>query len=566
LRFVTYCVLAFVVPLLSHTALAITKNSLRQSTTAQIAEMVDRRELSTEFFNNILAGNNIENKIAAIKGLGRIGGASIIPLIKRFTHDKNKDVRRASIFAIGLSGAKEANTILWQQLEIESDETVRKEIYLALGNLGQDGLISKVIDRLASEKSLVIQSSMFQSLAMALTYHSELKEDFSRLNYRLLLDIVKQDNQVSTNVLYFLARIPKIRKYIKTPQLPKYTDIIQTTTNKRLLAKLIGKIAKKSHLADRKLLSWLIEQSEQADVGLATEAIRSMGNFVYIPQSRIQLGKLSVANNRLIAQTALATLASSGLDARRLIKLLKNHLKSEYPVMVVTAMAGLIERQKREDMSWAFKILSNKNSFVKINFASLIYQKDKQGFANVIKLLSSDPDKSVSSYAKSLLAKDSTGKSAKTAVKAYTEAAEAAKKQVVLHTSKGDIKIQLSKETPYTALNFVTLVNQGFYNDSYFSRVIGNFVAQGGDISGDGNGGSNQTIREEISYLSHEIGTVGMATSGKDTGDSQFFINTGNNIHLDRNYTVFGKVISGMEVVFALSNGEQIISAEVIKP
>ena len=88
-------------------------------------------------------------------------------------------------------------------------------------------------------------------------------------------------------------------------------------------------------------------------------------------------------------------------------------------------------------------------------------------------------------------------------------------------------------------------------------------VAQGGDTIGDREGASPFTIREEINYRKHSPMTVGMATSGKDTGSSQFFINTARNPHLDRNYTIFGKVIEGHDIVMAMSNGVQIIEVNI---
>ena len=94
--------------------------------------------------------------------------------------------------------------------------------------------------------------------------------------------------------------------------------------------------------------------------------------------------------------------------------------------------------------------------------------------------------------------------------------------------------------------------------------MIGNFVVQGGDDIGNGEGSSGKIIREEINFIPHELMTVGMATGGKDTGSSQFFINTGRNLHLDRNYTVFGKVIQGQDNVLSMTHGEKIISVEII--
>ena len=168
----------------------------------------------------------------------------------------------------------------------------------------------------------------------------------------------------------------------------------------------------------------------------------------------------------------------------------------------------------------------------------------------------------MASYARGLLKSAENNSSRKKGSPPFEIALKASDKILRLKTTAGNIDIKLNKQAIFTAANFLELARKGYYDNSYFSRVIGNFVAQGGDTIGDGNGSSNLSIREEISYLSHKIGSVGMATSGKDTGDSQFFINTANNTHLDRNYTVFAEVIDGLNNALKLSNGDKIISIE----
>lgn len=342
------------------------------------------------------------------------------------------------------------------------------------------------------------------------------------------------------------------------------TNRLKSPANKRILVRLIGKVTKKNHPENRQLLSWLIEQSESDNVTLVVESINAMGSLLDIAQARLQLGKLHGAKNPLIAQSAFQVLANSSLDGMQIMQLLKKQLKSKNPAMVVTAISGLVKRQERDEMSWAIKILSHKSDFVRIRFAQIIANKDKKGFTNVLKMISKGTNSAVADYAKSLLSDDNP-KAILTKTQPYKEALESVSKRVVLHTSAGDIQFKMNDQAVYTSARFIQLVKQGYYNGSYFSRMVGNFVAQGGDSIGDMDGGSGKMIREEISYLSHLKGSVGMATSGKDTGDSQFFVNLGDNLHLDRKYTLFAEVVNGMDVIFQLSNGDKIISAEILK-
>jgi cyclophilin family peptidyl-prolyl cis-trans isomerase len=143
------------------------------------------------------------------------------------------------------------------------------------------------------------------------------------------------------------------------------------------------------------------------------------------------------------------------------------------------------------------------------------------------------------------------------------DVARALSSRVAMLTSRGLITLDLSSATPLTATNFVSLVERGFYDGLSFHRVVPDFVAQGGDPRGDGNGGSKALIREEISLEGHTQGTVGMATSGKDTGSSQFFFNHGYNVHLDADYTVFGRITSGLEAAESLEQGDRVVWAFV---
>ena len=119
-----------------------------------------------------------------------------------------------------------------------------------------------------------------------------------------------------------------------------------------------------------------------------------------------------------------------------------------------------------------------------------------------------------------------------------------------LETAKGTIEIELSVlDAPQTTRNFITLARKGYFNGLQVHRVVPNFVIQTGDPRGDGSGGPGYSIRDELNERPYVRGTVGMALSGPDTGGSQFFITHSPQPHLDAKYTVFGHVVSGMEIV-----------------
>ena len=126
----------------------------------------------------------------------------------------------------------------------------------------------------------------------------------------------------------------------------------------------------------------------------------------------------------------------------------------------------------------------------------------------------------------------------------------AKKYSAILHTEKGDITVELyAKDTPNMVNNFVFLARQGFYNGTTFHRVIGGFMAQGGDPTGSGSGGPGYAFKDEPTPNKHGVGTLSMANAGPHTNGSQFFITYAPQPHLDGRHTVFGTVTEGMDVV-----------------
>lgn len=131
-------------------------------------------------------------------------------------------------------------------------------------------------------------------------------------------------------------------------------------------------------------------------------------------------------------------------------------------------------------------------------------------------------------------------------------------------TSKGVITILLFvDEAPGSVANFIALVREGRYSDKYFHRVVPNFVAQGGCPRGDGYGSESYSIRSEFSRRRYKTGSVGLASAGKDTESSQWFITHSPTPHLDGAYTIFAEVVEGMNIVHQLEVGDKILKIEL---
>lgn len=140
--------------------------------------------------------------------------------------------------------------------------------------------------------------------------------------------------------------------------------------------------------------------------------------------------------------------------------------------------------------------------------------------------------------------------------------------QAKITTKYGEMVVELLEdETPNTVANFVSLIEKGYYDGLKFHRVVPDFVIQGGDPTGTGAGGPGYRIRceAETNKTKHSRGVLSMAHAGKDTGGSQFFITHRATPHLDGKHTVFGRVISGVEIVDKVQQGDLMDKVTMIR-
>lgn len=142
--------------------------------------------------------------------------------------------------------------------------------------------------------------------------------------------------------------------------------------------------------------------------------------------------------------------------------------------------------------------------------------------------------------------------------------------KAIITTNHGTMEVEFfENDAPNTVANFKKLSKEGFYNGLTFHRVIPDFVIQGGCPNGTGGGGPGYTIDCELDGDNqyHDRGVLSMAHAGRNTGGSQFFIchSRNNTSHLDRNHTVFGKVVKGVDIVDEVRQGDTIQSIEIIE-
>lgn len=137
-------------------------------------------------------------------------------------------------------------------------------------------------------------------------------------------------------------------------------------------------------------------------------------------------------------------------------------------------------------------------------------------------------------------------------------------KKAVIETDKGQFTIELSSDAPLASSNFIFLAKEKFYDGLTFHRREEGFVIQGGDPLGNGKGGPGYTFADEPVTGDYLRGVVAMANAGPNTNGSQFFIMLTDHPELPKNYTIFGKIIEGMETIDELTVGDVMKKVSII--
>jgi cyclophilin family peptidyl-prolyl cis-trans isomerase/HEAT repeat protein len=286
------------------------------------------------------------------------------------------------------------------------------------------------------------------------------------------------------------------------------------------------------------LRSWVDDSALPAQA--APDVLRALAAFKANDLGQVLRKQMSAKDVvvRAAAAELLGELAADEANTRVLVEALPLSARDELNDAALSILDSLA-KQKTPAANEAIKtMLDSQDYLVRRRAAALLKANGAGDFSQRAQLIT--PRNSAADYARALAR--------------MTKSVRA-----LVSTDKGAFTIELLPEdAPLNVDNFVQLVKSGYFNNITFHRVVPNFVVQGGDPRGDGNGGPGYQIRCEINEVPYERGAVGMALSGKDTGGSQWFVTHSPQPHLDGGYTVFGRVVSGMEVVDAIARGDRI--------
>lgn len=470
-----------------------------------------------------------EVKITALYSMARLKISQALPLYKEYLADADPFVRSIAVRGLNNVKADEA-TYLLSMAANDSDPGVKAQAIAALGNKESNEAQKQLLRKLDREDSPIIIVTILNALraqdndgAIAETY-----------------DIIRifGSEYVSSAAVKYLAQFHKDRAV-------NLIDSLMATGSPRLRAAC----AESYQLIDQStVVPRLSKLFSDASAMVRTAAFNG-------------LMSIDSSNQEYYINQALGdsdyVVVSSAVG-----KIEKIKLKSYLP-----QLAEMLTASKKPHVDIRRSIISLAETFLKDDKNDSLAMKIllraaidpeyvvRKDAANIYKkVLSENRDDIIRQTFTIITESDIESGLNKYRINPYA----------TIKTSLGNIEIELFYDAaPLTVLNFIELAEDGFYNELQFHRVVPNFVAQGGDPRGDGWGGPPYFIRCEYSSEKYRRGTLGIATSGKDTGGSQFFIALSPQPHLEARYTVFGQVIAGMEFVDDIVVGDIIETIEI---
>ncbi len=511
-----------------------------------------KSKIATNFAAGLLAPSFKGQQWKAAYALMRIADASLFAAIE--THllqaasHSDPNVRMFVATALGkLEGSPKAVNALLSLTLSDKDWRVRVNAIKSMAKVEKDVFV-RVLPRLC----ILTADSVDHVAITALSSLGEMKLGSTRFapeTRRALLGVMNDDGRYSQR-----RKREAAIAYARTFGVMSFQTLFESFTQNKLTKRsFIASLAHVSnHVAVRTLLDFLGDPNPQVQRE-TLESLQSCSKSAHEDSSLTELVKpafvnaLSLTDMSVIATAANALADSSFADVRS-----------------VGPLVAALRRLKSPEDSDAM--------------VSIIQALGQLKALDAVAPLESeliDSDHVVAREATKAL-EQITGKSYKQMVPAAPPTQtnfdwnllESIQKnpKVNVQTNEGSFVIQLlPDESPFTCMNFAALIRKGFFDGLIFHRVVPNFVIQGGDPRGDGWGGPGYTIRSEFGLEHYERGTVGVASSGKDTEGCQWFVTHSFTPHLDGRYSIFGKVISGLDIVDKIAIGDTITTMAFAK-
>lgn len=516
-----------------------------------VREAIDRRELDTSLLNAAIDSGDYE----ALRLWG-LNGNGACQVIRPYLSSGRPQIIVAALG--GLANCRDTGAFgeIFPLAASHDDTGVREAALKALaftsGELDRrqhSGLVTRILETDASD---AVKAAAIYGLMQSITYSGLTPTDLPALDFNLLQEYAATPGPAGMQAAYLLARLTGLNAVYSADGIMAAIEAGSSPEQQYVLAARVmpqfGDAAS----------PFLIELTGSEDPRLVMSALRGLGALTDSASMGLIDQMLSHKNPafRHMAVTALAARNQAETVITDRIAILT---ADENPWVSVTALRGLMARAPDRALPIAETWIAGDDYY--------------RAFVALGMLAQSDEGKAILKDYAAANVDTIRGREATIALDPSIEAVRQPRKtpsaallrsyktrQLVLETTRGMICIVPLPEAPYAAANFMLLADAGKLDGMLWHRVIPNFVTQAGQ-SEDFSLASWGTIREEWGAQSHEVGTVGVATAGRDTGSAQFFINTAHNLHLDGRYTVFGRVVGDMDIVNALLEGDLIEKA-----
>jgi peptidylprolyl isomerase len=544
---------------------------------------------------------------ALVEAMGRGGDESTLTQLLPFLRDKNDPkVIESAVKAIGLLWAKGVKTeggalaqlgkylntpaafsaaFAMSRYKEDPAQLPLKELLAALPNAPSDTKLF-IIRTLGKIKSLQVTQELVKDLVSKSKNEPPLKIEMAKA-------LSNQEPQpIILDVLLALTLDKNIAVAVSawdsmaTPamKVPNYSDKILAAYQKIPLTSPWAKSAALKAVSKIQFAAVSAEarnfiKMKTSDI-LRAGAAYSLGT-VNEAQDAELISQILLDDEPLIVESlmeGLSSLPESSFDANLKTALRKSLERADLGITAAISELALkmVWKDFAQSLALVYPLFNQRDAAeTKVSILTALQTLGDSSHVSTVESAFKDPEKTVVEAAvkayKGITGKDAAIKiplnsTASLPTPEWSELKEATKKSVKITTNRGDFIFQMMDAAPMTAYHFINLVKkEDFYKNKPFHRLVPNFVIQGGDPRGDGYGGPGFFIRDEVSPVSHTKGTVGIATSGKDTGGSQFFVNLSTNPHLDGRYTVFAKVTQGLNTVESLELGDRILSIKLLR-
>ncbi|MFC4348098.1 peptidylprolyl isomerase [Kordiimonas lipolytica] len=532
----------------------------------RLMEAKDARDYQNPVFDDALEAGKWE----ALVYLGQIGGEACAKIEPYLSHRNKKAVaaaRKGAAFCYG-DAPVDALMLHTQALPFKVGVDMLPVAMGFSGNADLRMMLIEMVNAMPATPPKVEFENQDRTLPLfglmqSIVYERLAPSALPGLDVPHLLALTADDG-IGYQAAYLLGRIQNLDEHLTLEQVTAAFETAPSPDVRRALIRVARQFGNDA-------MGLILERAlpkVEPDASVRMEAIRATsalsdeisGNFL------VSVLVEGTVHERQLALSALAARPGSALGVgftdEVIAETLRTATEDENPWIAVTALRGLNLRSPEEGLRIAEAWFAGDDYYKAFSAMGLLAQSDA-GKAILEDYAAENPDTIRGREAAIALDPSIEGIEKPRNTPSWSSVLSYQSRELKLETTRGTVCIAPSSLAPYAAANFMLLADVGKMNGMLWHRVIPNFVAQAGQ-SEDPELANWGTVRDEWGGQ-HVKGSVGVATAGRDTGGTQFFINTAYNLHLDGRYTVMGNVISGMDAAMALQEGDVITRAETVR-